>query len=219
MNIKLCDKTIVQVNNTKFLGLTIEDNLSWSLHINNISSKISKSLGLMYKAKKVLPGLDLLPLYYSYIFPYLIYALPIWGGSSPMKLQPILKNLKRAIRIMANVKQRQSITQAFYDLKMLKVPELYIYYLAIFMYKSINQLIAPQFAELYEKNEQLGIRSTRQSTDIHIPKLVKPKTQLNIRLRGATIWRDILDKPTFDCPISSFKKYILDKLLESYDQR
>ena len=52
--------SIHQTNSTKFLGLTLEQNLSYRKHIFNISNKISKSLGIIHKLQHTLPSYILL---------------------------------------------------------------------------------------------------------------------------------------------------------------
>ena len=52
--IKLCKNKIPiqQVDNTKFLGRIIDDNLNWSNHIYYINSKIAEGIGIIYRARK-----------------------------------------------------------------------------------------------------------------------------------------------------------------------
>ena len=45
-----------------------------NLSVNFIAAKISKSVGLLYKAKYYLPSTSLLTLYYALIYPYLTYC-------------------------------------------------------------------------------------------------------------------------------------------------
>ena len=54
MNVKLCINKvpIQQVDNTKFLGVIIDDNLNWSNHISYINSKIAKLIGIICRARK-----------------------------------------------------------------------------------------------------------------------------------------------------------------------
>ena len=39
-------------------------------------------------------------LYYSLVFPYLIYCNEIWGNASSVLLDPIIKIQKRCVRII-----------------------------------------------------------------------------------------------------------------------
>ena len=51
----------------KFPGVLLEDNLSWKEHIKYLENKITKNIGLMYRAKPFLDEESLLALYSSYI--------------------------------------------------------------------------------------------------------------------------------------------------------
>ena len=53
--IVLDNNALEQVDNTKFLGVYIDQHLEWKTHVNFIAAKISKSVGLLYKAKYYLP--------------------------------------------------------------------------------------------------------------------------------------------------------------------
>ena len=51
VHIEIGGRSISHVCETKFLGVTIDDKLTWKCHIENISRKISKSLAIIYKLK------------------------------------------------------------------------------------------------------------------------------------------------------------------------
>ena len=53
------NNVLEQVDNTKFLGVYIDHHLTWKTHINFMVAKISKSVGLLYKAKYYLPSINL----------------------------------------------------------------------------------------------------------------------------------------------------------------
>ena len=57
--------TIKRVNSIKFLGVLIDENLTWKKHINEIEKKVSKSIGMLYKAKFLLNKKCLKVIYYA----------------------------------------------------------------------------------------------------------------------------------------------------------
>ena len=75
MQIVLENNVLEQVDNTKFLGVYIDQHLDWKTHVNFIAAKISKSVGLLYKAKYYLPSKSLLTLYYALIYPHLTFFI------------------------------------------------------------------------------------------------------------------------------------------------
>ena len=58
-------------------------------------------MGILLKARKVLKKGVLHQLYYSYIFPYLIYCSEVWGTASQIHLQPLIKLPKKIIIIIS----------------------------------------------------------------------------------------------------------------------
>ena len=71
---------------TKFLRVIIDNKLKWNDHIAYAKSKISKTIGLFYKMCQYLGRKALVNLYYSLVFPYLIYCNEIWGNASSVHL-------------------------------------------------------------------------------------------------------------------------------------
>ena len=54
VNIQIEGQEIQQVDKTKFLGVLIDNCLSWKHHIHYIRNKIAKSIGIIFKAKHIL---------------------------------------------------------------------------------------------------------------------------------------------------------------------
>ena len=69
---------IILVDKIKFLGLYIDEHLSFSCHISFIAGKISKSIGVLFKLNDFQPQAILKILYMSLIHPYLAYASKIY---------------------------------------------------------------------------------------------------------------------------------------------
>ena len=68
-------------DSVKYLGITIDAKLNFDVHINTLTRKISRSLGVMTKLKQILPRKTLRSLYYTMIHPYLLYSFTIWGNT------------------------------------------------------------------------------------------------------------------------------------------
>ena len=99
-----------QVNSTKFLGLFIDEKLTWNQHISHISLKVSKGLGIISRVRRIFPQTVLLMLYYSLIYPYLSYCCIIWGNACVSTLNRVVILQKRAIRLVTNSPYRHTMT-------------------------------------------------------------------------------------------------------------
>ena len=72
---------IAQTESIKFLGVLLDENLSWKTHIKYIENKISKNIGILFKARPFLNKKSLLSLYYLYIHSYINYGSVSWGST------------------------------------------------------------------------------------------------------------------------------------------
>ena len=88
---------IERVKETLFWGVILDETFSWKPHIANVARKISKSIGVNYKASFCLPTSSLLTLYYSLVYLYLVYCVSVWGSTYPSNLKCILLLGKKSL--------------------------------------------------------------------------------------------------------------------------
>ena len=84
----------------KYLGIIIDCNLNWKHHINYVTLKISKTVGIISKLRYYIPNNVLLDIYKSLISPYLTYGVAAWGNAAKVHIQKILVLQKPASRLM-----------------------------------------------------------------------------------------------------------------------
>ena len=84
------ERTIAQVNETVFLGVVLDENLTWKSHISSLAIKISKSIGIIFRSSFFLSTSSLRMLYNSMILPYLNYCNLVWGSAYKSNLQRIV---------------------------------------------------------------------------------------------------------------------------------
>ena len=94
-------KAITQKDHIKYLGMFVDCHLNWKDHITNLSKKISRSIGVMYRIRKYLNLHVLKNIYYSLIYSHIVYAIEIWGSAGDTELEKILMLQKKAVRMMS----------------------------------------------------------------------------------------------------------------------
>ena len=72
ISVVLNNHDIAQTKEVVFFGVILDENFSWKPHILNVSRKISKSIGIIYKSSFCLSAVSLRTLYFSLVYPYLI---------------------------------------------------------------------------------------------------------------------------------------------------
>ena len=67
------------VNKVKYLGLLIDNSLTWRYHIENIKGKVSHAIGLLKYCKNFVSMETLKGIYRSIVEPQLNYCCSVWG--------------------------------------------------------------------------------------------------------------------------------------------
>ena len=119
-----------RVSQIQFLGIVLDDKLTWKNHINHIYAKISKVIGILYKTKQMLSSKSLLILYVSLIKPYFSYGITIWGNTFKTYTSKLELLHKKIVRIISFSDYRTHTGPLFCKLNIMTyriVPLLYYY--------------------------------------------------------------------------------------------
>ena len=136
-----------RVSQTTFLGIVLDDTLTWKNHINHIYAKISKVIGILYKTKQMLSSKSLLILYDSLIKPYFSYGITILGNTFKTYTSKLELLHKKVVRIISFSDYRAHTGPLFCKLNIMTLKELYHYFTTIHIvvktYPSIDPIVPP----------------------------------------------------------------------------
>ena len=80
--LELNQTKIYESNKIKYLGLILDSRLKWNYHINELTKKLNRAVGIIYKIRPDCSQKVLLSLYYSLFHSHLTYGLSVWGKSN-----------------------------------------------------------------------------------------------------------------------------------------
>jgi hypothetical protein len=151
-------KDLTNSTETKFLGLIIDETLSWNQHTDLIAAKLCSACYVLRNLKHIVPQATLRTIYYAYIHSILSYGIIFWGNSSNVNKPFIVQ--KKIIRILANIGARESCKEAFRSLGIMTLYSQYICSLIIFTVDN-KQLFTP--------NNEIHKYPTRNNSNLHLP--------------------------------------------------
>ena len=215
VKVKVKDSFIDQVIHTTFLGITIDNKLTWKEHTGVICNKISKHVGVFYKLK-FFPKETLMILYNTLILPHLYYCILIWAHSSVLNMNRLLMFQKKIVRIVTHSQYLAHTMPLFYSLKTLRISDIYVYHCAIFMYLCFNELLPNAILQYFELNKNIHGHQTRYSNNFHIPGVRTLVCQNTIFFRGPKIWNEIPLEIRLSPSLNSFKRKMKLYLLQQY---
>jgi len=105
-----------QVSSHKLLGVTIDSQLTFDQHVENLCTKLSQRISMLRKIRRSLPR-DQRKLYYNAMIKQtMLYASTVWTSYSAESLQRVFKLQKRAERVILNADTKANSVQLFGEL-------------------------------------------------------------------------------------------------------
>lgn len=209
----LDDRLITQKKQIKFLGVLLDENLSWKPHINYVCKKVSKSIGVIYRARFNLSKSTKLSLYYTLIYPYLIYCNTIWSSTYVSNLKRLQILQKRIVRLLTSSSFLAHTAPLFKKLKILDINKINSFCTGIFMYSYHNKLLPPPFLNLFSTSNQFHNYNTRNADTYRSHACRTNIKQFTMLSRGPKLWNSLPDTVknagTLNCFRNRIRKYLL----------
>ena len=146
-NLYINDKKIKEVSSFKYLGVRIDNRLSWKDHIKHLESKLAQSCGAIARIRRITNQQCLRVLYYAHVYSYLQYAILSWSSANKNAMKKLTSLHNRCIRLMCLhgplYDLNFSAKELFKNLKILTTEDICKFEMANFMHKVSNKRVPP----------------------------------------------------------------------------
>ena len=197
----------------KFVGLYLDEFLTWEHHIRHVESKISSATFALNRIKKILPA-DIRKLVYnSLVKSHLEYGIIMYGATRQSKLKRLKSLQKRAVRSISNKTMFTHTDPLFANLELLKLEDMFKLQSGIFMFKFMNNKLPSSFNGMFKplsganRTNSLTSEKIKKNCYEYFPKVLLIKLwnhiSLNIKLKKS---------------VNSFKRAMLCQIFSSYKQ-
>ena len=214
LNLSIGQSLINRTNVQKFLGINIDDKVTFAEHTNKISSKLSQAVGVLRKMKKIVPPRVLKQLFYSFIHSKYTYGITCYGSAYQNQTQRVKNLVRRALKIVLN---SDTLTpeickqEGLFDFDMA-----YKYFCSINMYRIIqlnhhtflaNKILSYQTNHLHETR-------FAYNENLNLPFFTLTKCQRSFLYNAIKIWNLLpLHLRIIQDDLNSFKKLLKNHLL------
>lgn len=209
--LKINNQALANVEEIKFLGVLMKNNLKWNSHINMIANKVSRSVAILNKTKHCLPIHSMKMLYNSLITPYLNYCINVWGSTEKGNLYRLFLLQKRAVRYIFNAGYLDHTKSMFEKLQILEVHKMVQYKACIFMFNFFHNKLPLPFKNYFPNLLDMHNYNTRQNNQLRIQKFRTEIFRKSIIIYGPTQWnllpeniRNITSKNHFKRQLKEF---------------
>ncbi|PFX22610.1 putative RNA-directed DNA polymerase from transposon BS [Stylophora pistillata] len=150
-----------QVNSHKLLGVTIDSQLTFDQHVENLCTKLSQRIAVLRKIRRFLP-IDQRKLYYNAMIKQtMLYASTIWTSCSAENLQKVFKLQKRAARVILGADTKANSVQLFRKLDWVPFFHEAKVNRSLMVYKRLSGDCPPYMSQMLVRNADINERSSR----------------------------------------------------------
>ena len=138
----------------------------------------------------------MIDIYYSFVYPHLIYGVEFWGHAPDYALEQILICQKKALRIICLQPPNSTISLEFKNLKIMPIDMLFKFRMLIFFHKHLLNDIELKQSLIINHN-----KNTRLTNQVFIlPKVKTEKGKRSMFYHAAELYNllawDFIDQPT-----------------------
>ena len=198
---------IEKVNACKYLGIYIDENLSWNRQTEHLKSKVVKNLYLLRRIRPFITEQTALLFYKSVIQSHFDYCSVVWGNTNKTNLDKLQILQNRSLRAVLRVNYLFPTNSLYASLNLNRLHVRRSKHLAQVMYQCVHQSAPPYLNELFTVRQ--SYYSTR-SGDSQLD-LIRPRTEYGKRrfsYRGAVLWNSLVRHIPDNISIDAFKKYL-----------
>ena len=213
VNVTIDGKSVSEVNKTKFLGVVINQTLTWRDHIELVKQKVAKNIGILTRVRYCIPSCVLLSLYHALIEPYLMYCNIVWASQNSTLLHSLFLLQKQAVQIIT-FSHWSSHTDPIFKRHCLSiVNDINKLQTACFMFNAMHNLLPQSLGSLFKLNSSVHSYFTRHVNDFHLTKFHTNVRKFSISVQGPLLWNslptEIKNLPNIGLFKCHYKSYLL----------
>lgn len=145
-----CNCTTIEHTPTiQYLGITLDENLSFKAHIQSLSSKARKLIFIMKKLRDCTPTKTLRTIYLGLCQSVLQYGIAIWGAAAKSTLIEVERAQRAVIKVALRKPFRYPTDLIYKDFEVLRVRHLFILCATLSVHKSLKS--RPDYKEIINK--------------------------------------------------------------------
>ena len=188
--IEFLNTKITRAAQVKFLGITLDENLNWDTHINEICNRLKALFHVFYSIRDFLSKEDIKTIYYTLIYSRIKYGITIFGHDCKSKVKKLQTLQNQLLKVLSHKNYRFSTEQLHKEFKLMTVENITKHETLSFVHKFIYNCLPPVFKEYFKPlNHTHGTRNRDQTLEIKAHSSVIAAN--SVQIMGAKLWNSL----------------------------
>ena len=205
-HIEFLDFKIERTPYVKYLGVFIDENLTWDIHINEICTKLKSLFHIFYNIRDYLSIDNIKTIYYTLIYSRIKYGITLYGQAGTTKLKRIQTLQNQLLKVLLGKKFRFPTDDLHHELNILKVEDITNQEILSFVHNYFSNKLPSVFDNYYLTFANLSNRVTRNSHNIKLDKHTSEIAARSLKISGAKKWNALSNDIKSITNIKKFKR-------------
>ena len=206
-NLKLNECELKHVDKIKFLGVILDQSLSWNDQTNEICRKMRSNIGYLFKLRNYVTKKALIDLYFAFINCHLSYCTLAWGVAGKVHLNKIFLLQKRILRMIFFKHNRYHTISLFQEANGLDIFKLYKLKLALHAHSLFyNNRERPPIIKKYPTRYNVSL-------DLPVERMFSASGSKALPHQAALIWNELPKDLRGISSVINFKRRVKMQLI------
>ena len=188
LHIDFLNQKIQRTSHIKFLGIILDENLTWNHHINEICGKLKRLFHIFYNIRNYLNEENIKTIYYALVYSRIKYGITVYGQACKNKLKIIQTIQNQLLKVLSGKNYRFSTNELHDEFDLLLVKDIANQEVVSFVHNFFSNNLPPVFSGYFETLTSNHNRNTRNGKNLI--KIITHSTDiaaLSMKICGAKV--------------------------------
>ena len=189
--IDFLNQSIKRASHNKFLGIILDEHLTWNNHISELSNKLKRLFHIFYNIRDFLSKENIKTIYYALVYSRIKYGLCVYGQACQNKMKRIQTLQNQLLKVLSRKNYLFSTDKLHDEFELLKVNDLTKQEIATFVHNYFSNSLPSVFDGYFETLASNHNRNTRNGENLLKIHTNTSFTNPTIKVQGAKVWNNM----------------------------
>ena len=189
--INIGEDFISRVKHTKYIGLTIDENLNWEHHINELCKSLSQYFGIFYNIRHYISPHIARSIYFACVYSKIKYGIEIYGSASTNRISKLQTLQNKLMKLLTKKEYRYDTNQLHSELNILKIKDIYKTGILSFVHNCVHGEPIEAFRNYFTSRDHIHTHNTRNSHHLITNRIKTEVGRSSTHYMGAILWNNL----------------------------
>ena len=205
---------ITRTDKTKYIGLTLDEKLSWGPHIDEICNNLCKYFSVFYNIRNSMTAKTSRTVYYACIYSRIKYSIEVFGSASDSKMKKLQMMQNKLMKLLTNKDRMYGTVKLHNELDILQIQDIFETSVLNFVFKCVKDVTIEPFKNYFTFRHEHHHYNLRNNEHITTNKILQNMGKNTTHFKGASLWNDLSDDVRSITGEKEFKR-VLSKMYKS----